>query len=574
MFFNTVELKNPLHGSLELSKSKGGRFYIPEPDYFGPDRATFLVETGGMKIKVEYFLQVLKGVGWEDYEDQNLCPKGEYWKISFDDSDPNAPIYTFQHPSQLTSALAGVVQANLTFGDLAGSALGQSTGNTITLDTDAAGHGWFLDTTPWDNVEYVATSNPNEWVALPGSEASGKMDLLSVLLHEYGHVLGLNHSDEAHSLMSEDLKPGVRHTVSVEDMQALWGYLSDHVPLDPSSPNAPFNPLPLSTSLLFGFTRLRREATGQGINLPPLPGDPNAVSVTPAPTYSMSLQYERALHPDLYNGDFSILDTNLAQYGWDARGQAALELGALVLREDDRALSGLTQGFILPEGIQALRFTIKGAQFSANGNTPPDAFEAALINMATGQSAVSTGSLSHTDSLFNLQSNGVASSASAVTVTGLPAPGTSLLDTVSPITVTVDLSNVAAGSVLKLYFDLLGMGAQGSSITIDDVRLLTSLATNTAPLAVDDAVTTAEDAPLTFNMLANDQDAEGDTLAASIVQAPANGVLTANADGTYTYTPNANYFGTDTFIYTANDGDPSTGSGQGLDSNLTTVTNY
>ena len=63
--------------------------------------------------------------------------------------------------------------------------------------------------------------------------------------------------------------------------------------------------------------------------------------------------------------------------------------------------------------------------------------------------------------------------------------------------------------------------------------------------------------------LANDQDAEGDTLAPSIVQGPAHGTLVQNADGSFTYTPNANYFGSDAFIYTASDGE--------LDSNLATV---
>jgi VCBS repeat-containing protein len=270
-----------------------------------------------------------------------------------------------------------------------------------------------------------------------------------------------------------------------------------------------------------------------------------------------------ALHPDLYNGDFSVLDPVLAEYGWDSRGQAAIEAGSLVLREDDRAMSGLTQGFILPDGYVALRFTLKGAQFAANGATPPDAFEAALIDTATGQSAVGTGALSHTDSFFNLQSNGAAYASSAVRVTGLPASGNALLDTTSPITVTVNLSNVAAGSVLKLYFDLLGMGEQGSAITIDDVRLLTPADLNTAPVTVDDAVAVNEDNAVLIAPFTNDVDAEGDTLTARIVTGPAHGTLTPGADGTFTYTPDAHYFGPDGFTYVANDGE--------FDSNPATV---
>ena len=82
----------------------------------------------------------------------------------------------------------------LNIADLPGGAVGQTVGTTITLDDNAAGNGWFIDTTPWDNSEFLPTSNPNEWVAKAGSAAAGKMDMLSVLLHEYGHALCIDHS--------------------------------------------------------------------------------------------------------------------------------------------------------------------------------------------------------------------------------------------------------------------------------------------------------------------------------------------------------------------------------------------
>ena len=49
----------------------------------------------------------------------------------------------------------------------------------------------------------------------------------------------------------------------------------------------------------------------------------------------------------------------------------------------------------------------------------------------------------------------------------------------------------------------------------------------------------------------------------TIVTGPAHGVLTQNADGTYSYTPDANYNGTDSFTCKVNDGE--------LDSNVATV---
>ena len=86
---------------------------------------------------------------------------------------------------------------------------------------------------------------------------------------------------------------------------------------------------------------------------------------------------------------------------------------------------------------------------------------------------------------------------------------------------------------------------------------LTVRAVNDAPLAADDAYSTAEDTPLVIaaaGVLSNDHDIDGDALHAALVTAAANGSVALNADGSFTYTPNANFNGTDTFSYQAGDG--------------------
>ena len=55
-------------------------------------------------------------------------------------------------------------------------------------------------------------------------------------------------------------------------------------------------------------------------------------------------------------------------------------------------------------------------------------------------------------------------------------------------------------------------------------------------------------------MLANDTDADGDTLTAAVVANVTHGSLTLNLDGSFTYTPSAGYSGPDSFTYRANDG--------------------
>jgi VCBS repeat-containing protein len=87
--------------------------------------------------------------------------------------------------------------------------------------------------------------------------------------------------------------------------------------------------------------------------------------------------------------------------------------------------------------------------------------------------------------------------------------------------------------------------------------LLNTTVTNRAPAAAADAYSTAEDTPLTVaapGVLGNDTDPDGDSLSAVVVSGPAHGSLNLNADGGFTYTPAANFNGTDTFTYQASDG--------------------
>ena len=77
---------------------------------------------------------------------------------------------------------------------------------------------------------------------------------------------------------------------------------------------------------------------------------------------------------------------------------------------------------------------------------------------------------------------------------------------------------------------------------------------NTAPQGVDDRFETLEDQAVIIDVLANDSDADGDALSAAVVDGPLHGTLEMNADGTFTYTPDADYNGFDSFTYRANDG--------------------
>ena len=93
-------------------------------------------------------------------------------------------------------------------------------------------------------------------------------------------------------------------------------------------------------------------------------------------------------------------------------------------------------------------------------------------------------------------------------------------------------------------------------------------AANVAPSAQADAFNVDEDATLTVaadGVLGNDDDDDGDDLTAQLVLGPANALsFTLSSDGSFTYTPEPDFNGSDSFTYQANDGQTN--------SNIATVT--
>ena len=98
-----------------------------------------------------------------------------------------------------------------------------------------------------------------------------------------------------------------------------------------------------------------------------------------------------------------------------------------------------------------------------------------------------------------------------------------------------------------------GQDSATVTMTVDPV--------NDAPLAVEDRTTILEDNQVTLDLLANDSDVEGSTLTVVSVTDPAKGSYFNNGDGTITYTPDLNKYGTDSFTYDVSDGElTSTGT--------------
>lgn len=174
-----------------------------------------------------------------------------------------------------------------------------------------------------------------------------------------------------------------------------------------------------------------------------------------------------------------------------------------------------------------------------------------MLNANTGADLLSPLALSHTDALLNLQAGGNGLAAELVERAAQGVTHVTHLD--GSRTYLVDLSGIARdadGTVaVNLSFDLIGFGAtaasMGSHVQVSDVRLLG------LPQAMDDSFSGAEDTPLTINALANDTDAVQSGFAPVVLAGPAHGSISVNADGSFSYTADANYFGADTPIRSA-----------------------
>ena len=88
--------------------------------------------------------------------------------------------------------------------------------------------------------------------------------------------------------------------------------------------------------------------------------------------------------------------------------------------------------------------------------------------------------------------------------------------------------------------------------------------TSDAPTGVADSYTIGEDGILVTvadtGVLANDSDPDGDPISAQLVTSTSNGALVLNADGSFSYTPNADFAGVDSFVYRATDGSGNSGN--------------
>ncbi|MCB1090353.1 MAG: autotransporter-associated beta strand repeat-containing protein, partial [Verrucomicrobiae bacterium] len=115
------------------------------------------------------------------------------------------------------SALRGI---DYNIASMDGNRLGVANPGSITIDDDGAGRGWFVDSTPFEDSEFQGSGTA---LTATGGDAASGYDLLTTVMHEQGHILGLG--DEYHqtdSLMYGYLQAGERRL-------AVYGQSADSV---------------------------------------------------------------------------------------------------------------------------------------------------------------------------------------------------------------------------------------------------------------------------------------------------------------------------------------------------------
>ena len=137
----------------------------------------------------------------------------------------SAAIAQWAHAGATPAQLTKLAAITFTVADLAGNAVGEHRAGHIAIDTDAASHGWFVDPTPSDNFEFAHADNAagTDLSADPASAAAGHLDLLTAVMHEMGHELGLDHAADAHGLMHDDLVDGERRLPTTADVAQADG---------------------------------------------------------------------------------------------------------------------------------------------------------------------------------------------------------------------------------------------------------------------------------------------------------------------------------------------------------------
>jgi predicted Zn-dependent protease len=221
-------MDQPQHGTLSALTAGHQVTYTPTFGYTGPDQFTFIVidddkagpiaylasQPATISINTGLFVQAASSpaanVGAAPLTQVDLQPI------------VNEAIARWAAAGLSAQSMVAMSKAKFVVTDLPGAELGLASGGTIYVDSYAAGIGWFVDATPAKDEEFTATGSSSQLQAIDPA-AVDRMDLLTVVEHELGHIVGLDDlASSPYDLMSSTLAKGVRRQVGVADIDAVF----------------------------------------------------------------------------------------------------------------------------------------------------------------------------------------------------------------------------------------------------------------------------------------------------------------------------------------------------------------
>jgi hypothetical protein len=431
-----------------------------------------------------------------------------------------------------TDQLAAMRSATFMVADMPGVEAGTSSGHTILLDSNGAGFGWFVDATPGDDSEFNGSGT--RLMANEGGPAAGKLDLLTVIMHELGHQAGLvddyNANDVA-DLMYGYTNPGERRVPAEgEAANASPGSVTGDVfSLTPIFTVPTLNAGKIvEVSFQSTFNNLPAGTISPDVNTSTVTyNDPAAQNVSGSETWNTT---NSTLQIDsLVLGDRVYNDLNKNDVYDSGEGKDGVLLNLYIDNGSNPGVLDSGDTFVTS------KTTAGGGLYSFTGLAPGDyVVQVDASNFLSGHA------------LFGLQS-----------VNGGNDPD----DNADNDDNGVDAYNgTIASQAITLSYNHEGpdFSTAPNGISGDDTNntLDFGFILNSPPDAVNDAVTVNEDSgsnDLTATLLGNDTDPDSDTLTIISATSASHGTVSVVA-GVLTYTPNSNYNGSDTFNYTISDG--------------------
>jgi hypothetical protein len=196
-------------------------------------------------------------------------------------------------------------------------------------------------------------------------------------------------------------------------------------------------------------------------------------------------------------------------------------------------------------GVDTFIYTITDGASSAVGSVD---ITVAPVNDAPVAIDDSTSTAEDTTTAVDVLDNDVDVDGDHLTVSSIRQPASGMAGVTGEQTITFTPASDWSGIATIPY------EVSDGNVTDTAVLVVRVDPVNDAPAVIDDLATVPEDGSVTFDVLSNDTDIDGDSLILRNVGSPMSGAVTLNGGGSVTYTPDPDFAGLDSFQYTAGDG--------------------